>query len=255
MEEQRLRAHDDIIKMERDRERDREVGERPNREPYQPNAPHHSNAGSLPIHQPVANRFPGTIHSPSGLLGSHGAASSNIPLGASSGPGAPVGPMHNEPGRQVPHGGQNGTATSQHPVFAPGPHGSMPPNGAIGASGGAATVFGPPLQGEGGRGASQPIPFSGSMPAGHAMAPAPGAMNQGQQPILNVRYHRNSDCSDDEDHAKQTSERLPPRYTLADASLQQDALSYLDQVKVQFSEQPDVYNRFLDIMKDFKSQT
>jgi len=34
----------------------------------------------------------------------------------------------------------------------------------------------------------------------------------------------------------------------------QDALSYLDQVKVQFSEQPDVYNRFLDIMKDFKSQ-
>lgn len=34
----------------------------------------------------------------------------------------------------------------------------------------------------------------------------------------------------------------------------QDALSYLDQVKVQFSEHPDVYNRFLDIMKDFKSQ-
>ena len=33
-----------------------------------------------------------------------------------------------------------------------------------------------------------------------------------------------------------------------------DALSYLDQVKVRFSEQPDVYNRFLDIMKDFKSQ-
>ncbi|EPQ28645.1 uncharacterized protein PFL1_03948 [Pseudozyma flocculosa PF-1] len=34
-----------------------------------------------------------------------------------------------------------------------------------------------------------------------------------------------------------------------------DALSYLDQVKVQFAEHPDVYNRFLDIMKDFKSQT
>lgn len=32
-----------------------------------------------------------------------------------------------------------------------------------------------------------------------------------------------------------------------------DALSYLDQVKVQFHEHPDVYNRFLDIMKDFKS--
>lgn len=33
-----------------------------------------------------------------------------------------------------------------------------------------------------------------------------------------------------------------------------DALSYLDAVKVQFQEMPDVYNRFLDIMKDFKSQ-
>ena len=33
-----------------------------------------------------------------------------------------------------------------------------------------------------------------------------------------------------------------------------DALSYLDQVKVRFVDQPDVYNKFLDIMKDFKSQ-
>ncbi|KAI4091009.1 MAG: hypothetical protein LQ344_004390 [Seirophora lacunosa] len=45
------------------------------------------------------------------------------------------------------------------------------------------------------------------------------ALSQGQQPILN------------------------------------DALSYLDQVKVRFVDHPDVYNRFLDIMKDFKSQT
>lgn len=34
-----------------------------------------------------------------------------------------------------------------------------------------------------------------------------------------------------------------------------DALSYLDQVKVQFQNRPDVYNHFLDIMKDFKSQS
>ena len=33
-----------------------------------------------------------------------------------------------------------------------------------------------------------------------------------------------------------------------------DALSYLDQVKVRFQDHPDVYNKFLDIMKDFKSQ-
>lgn len=31
-----------------------------------------------------------------------------------------------------------------------------------------------------------------------------------------------------------------------------DALSYLDQVKVQFTDHPDVYNRFLDIMKDVR---
>jgi len=35
----------------------------------------------------------------------------------------------------------------------------------------------------------------------------------------------------------------------------EDALSYLDKVKLQFSSQPEVYNKFLDIMKEFKSQT
>ena len=33
-----------------------------------------------------------------------------------------------------------------------------------------------------------------------------------------------------------------------------DALSFLDSVKLQFAEQPEVYHKFLDIMKDFKSQ-
>ena len=33
-----------------------------------------------------------------------------------------------------------------------------------------------------------------------------------------------------------------------------DALNFLDSVKAQFAEQPEVYNEFLDIMKDFKSQ-
>lgn len=33
-----------------------------------------------------------------------------------------------------------------------------------------------------------------------------------------------------------------------------DALSYLDAVKIQFQDRPDVYNQFLDIMKDFKGQ-
>lgn len=34
----------------------------------------------------------------------------------------------------------------------------------------------------------------------------------------------------------------------------EDALTYLDQVKLQFEKQPEVYNQFLDIMKEFKSQ-
>jgi len=34
----------------------------------------------------------------------------------------------------------------------------------------------------------------------------------------------------------------------------EDALSYLDKVKAQFGGQPQVYNDFLDIMKEFKSQ-
>ena len=33
-----------------------------------------------------------------------------------------------------------------------------------------------------------------------------------------------------------------------------DALTYLDDVKNQFQDSLDVYNQFLDIMKDFKSQ-
>lgn len=63
--------------------------------------------------------------------------------------------------------------------------------------------------------AAQPGP--NFMP-GPSPMPASAQMAHGQQPILN------------------------------------DALSYLDQVKVRFNDQPDVYNRFLDIMKDFKSQ-
>jgi paired amphipathic helix protein Sin3a len=34
----------------------------------------------------------------------------------------------------------------------------------------------------------------------------------------------------------------------------EDALTYLDRVKNQFGSKPHVYNKFLDIMKDFKSQ-
>lgn len=34
----------------------------------------------------------------------------------------------------------------------------------------------------------------------------------------------------------------------------EDALLYLDQVKMEFGDRPQIYNEFLDIMKTFKSQ-
>ena len=47
----------------------------------------------------------------------------------------------------------------------------------------------------------------------------------------------------------------PQTYASPDRPLNvTDALSYLDAVKVQFQDQPDVYNRFLDIMKEFKNE-
>lgn len=33
-----------------------------------------------------------------------------------------------------------------------------------------------------------------------------------------------------------------------------DALQYLEQVRQQFSDRPEVYSNFLEVMKDFKSQ-
>ncbi|XP_053677519.1 uncharacterized protein LOC128727615 [Anopheles nili] len=55
------------------------------------------------------------------------------------------------------------------------------------------------------------------------------------------------------------SQGPPPPPPQGQAQLQrlkvEDALSYLDQVKFRFGNQPQVYNDFLDIMKEFKSQS
>ncbi|KAF9894622.1 Transcriptional regulatory protein sin3 [Aspergillus nanangensis] len=115
---------------------------------------------------------------------------------------------------------------SKVPNSIHGPNGLLSNLGSNPPPGGPGALYGPQMpHGEGtprsymqhpGGPPGQPMMgFNGSGP------PIPGnvaALAQGQQPILN------------------------------------DALSYLDQVKVRFVDQPDVYNRFLDIMKDFKSQ-
>ncbi|KAM0288027.1 hypothetical protein ACHAQH_000095 [Verticillium albo-atrum] len=233
--ENRRRLVQEADELER-RERDQE--DRRRREGFPPGPPHHSNAGSIPIHQPVASRISGAIHSPGGLLANHGSAAPPMPLGAPSGPAANFGgPLQPESNRPPQHGGPNNVPT-QHQMFAPIPHSTNPPNAHPGAPGGPPPIFGGPLQqrevsqalqqasfgaggGSGGGGAGGNANNSGAQPAPNqaqgGQGPA-GGLAQGQQPILN------------------------------------DALTYLDQVKVQFHDQADVYNRFLDIMKDFKSQ-
>ncbi|KAJ0288069.1 hypothetical protein COL940_002211 [Colletotrichum noveboracense] len=231
MEAERMERRD---KERREQERhEQEQAERRLREGYPAGPPHHSNAGSIPIHQPVASRAMGAIHSPGGLLANHGSGSSGppMPLGAPAGPGANFGgPLQPDNNRPPQHGGPN-NPNAQHQMFAPIPHTTGPPSNSLGAANGGPPVFGGPLQQREGQPPMQQGPFGGggggnSSSAGAGAAGGQGQMQQqgqggiahGQQPILN------------------------------------DALTYLDQVKVQFHDQPDVYNRFLDIMKDFKSQ-
>ncbi|OAQ62617.1 paired amphipathic helix repeat domain-containing protein [Pochonia chlamydosporia 170] len=208
-----MQQHEDMRRdqeRERERERDRER-EQADRYQQGPGVPHQSSAGSIPIHQPVASRIPGAIHSPGGLLANH--SGNPPPPGASL--GAPSGPVN--------FGGplqQSGAASQQHQMYAPIGHSQAPPSAGQPAPASAAGFGGPqaqqqPGQQDRGAAAKGAAAIVGVTPGGHQI---PGGITQGQQPILN------------------------------------DALTYLDQVKVQFHDQPDVYNRFLDIMKDFKSQ-
>jgi len=123
--------------------------------------------------------------------------------------------------------GPNGILNDQHPV------GGTPaqPQAALGAPSGPGNAFsnGVPAVNDNSlrpfaQQVTQALPQQNLLGFSNALAPqgqlpnGVTALSQGQQPILN------------------------------------DALSYLDQVKVRFVHQPDVYNQFLDIMKDFKSQ-
>lgn len=51
------------------------------------------------------------------------------------------------------------------------------------------------------------------------------------------------------------TQQAQPYQPAQDAPVLNGPLSYLDQIKVQFADQPDVYKRFLDIMRAFKSDT
>lgn len=145
------------------REREREQLDRQQRE--QQHHPVQSHTGSIPLHQPVANKVPNSIHGPNGLLSNLGGNPSNGPPpqssmqssgggggGGSSGGGAGGGPAGIF-GPQMRHGEGTPGSFMQHPS-------------------------GPPAQSMLGFGASGP-----QIPGNVA------ALTQGQQPILNVSVH------------------------------------------------------------------
>ncbi|KAI9013745.1 hypothetical protein CLU79DRAFT_768551 [Phycomyces nitens] len=108
------------------------------------------------------------------------------------------------------------------------------------------------------------LPPSGSI-ASTAEGHTPKSKSHPSKPMLPPMLARNRAPSPFTDHAKSAIPRVhsppvgtPPKHSATTGYRPlnvRDALTYLDQVKVQFSDQPDVYNRFLDIMKDFKSQS
>jgi paired amphipathic helix protein Sin3a len=187
---ERQRASDDIAQRERENERS-------HREPYHSGAPHHSSAGSLPIHQPVASRISGAIHSPGGLLANHGSSAPSIPLGAPPGPVADFGgPLHEQGSRPPAQHGSQSNAAPSHQLYNPAAHSSAPSSASAAAAGPGSSqpIFGGPLPGQ----ESQATVPQGQ--AGPANAPAPQApggpgvpgipgvpgVAQAQQPILTV---------------------------------------------------------------------
>ncbi|PHH78363.1 hypothetical protein CDD80_6986 [Ophiocordyceps camponoti-rufipedis] len=251
-----MQQHDDMRRdQERERDREREPADR-----YQP-APHQSSTGSIPIHQPVASRISGAIHSPGGLLANHSGSAPSAHLG---GPSAPMpvafaGPHQAEPGRSMPHGGQQPAASSQHQVFAPMPPSQPAPNGPQATPSAAAgyTPQQPPQQ-------PPPPPQQQQQQASQPQPQPPQQQPpQQQQPAAQHQQPHRQHSQEGQRAPKQTGSMLgvtpgghqiPGGITQGQQPILNDALTYLDQVKVQFHDQPDVYNRFLDIMKDFKSQ-
>lgn len=146
----RQRQQDEIAQRERDLQREHEQRERQQRE--QPQAvPLQSQAGSIPIHQPVASRIQTTIHGPNGLLSHLGtsanAGSSITTISMSNGPS-------NVFGNSVPPNEGTPRAFIQQPVPGPTPQ--------------------------------QQMMAFGATPGPHPLPGGVAALPQGQQPILNV---------------------------------------------------------------------
>ena len=93
---------------------------------------------------------------------------------------------------------------------------------------------------------AQPIPSSPHPSIDNQNALAPTSTAPVPQPLLPIEKQTNADAPQPAPENQNGATDRQLNVT--------DALSYLDAVKIQFNDRPDVYNVFLDIMKDFKSQ-
>jgi len=182
-----LQQQEELAQREREREHnERQERERQHRDQYQPPPPHQNNTASIPIHQPVASRLAGTIHSPGGLLANHGGAPPSGPLGAPSGPGnAFGGPLHSDANRSIQHNPQAASSQlQQQQSFGPG----LIHHNPVGAPGGAAVGLGGSFQQQQQEAVArlQQLPFGGPPIPQHQIPGAPALGQGGQQPILNV---------------------------------------------------------------------
>ncbi|CAH0480507.1 unnamed protein product [Peronospora belbahrii] len=203
-------------------------------------------------------------------------------------PGGPVLPPPSLPG-SLGGGGPN-TSRSPHPLSA----GSIlhPPRGNLGGSsntGGPSSVLSKPTGSQGASSSSigmmghsvrmQAPGMSQSMgnvqqsmaPSSERLKPSTQSYNvrppspprrptetqqQPQQVQIQQQYGLDgriipNDQVEGDYYQQQSMAGPPPRHRELRV---EDALLYLDQVKQQFGDQPDIYNQFLDVMKDFKAQ-
>lgn len=197
IEEQHMRERQNIRQQEELAARAREHSERERQHREYQSLPHQNNTGAIPIHQPVASRLPGAIHSPGGLLANHGGSSSSGPLGAPAGPGnAFGGPLHPGEPRPMQHLNQPGAPGQAQPsMFAPGmvSHGGPNASSSLGVPGGPPVIGGSAALQQQQQQQDVTARSMQQMPFGGAPHQIPGnaaaALGQGQQPILNVSHN------------------------------------------------------------------
>jgi paired amphipathic helix protein Sin3a len=148
---------------------------------------------------------------------------------------------------QAPQHQVQGQPMHLHQPVAVGPRTVHGPNGLLGNPG----LAGPQQQGQFQMGGpAGPNSMFGGGPVQSAQAQA---QNQSNASALLMPFAQGQSQAAQQQQMGGQGQGQAPGQTQGQQPILNDALSYLDQVKVQFADHPDVYNRFLDIMKDFKS--